>query len=152
MNNETTAENTKEISNMEALILLMQIPKEAEIMLKFFEPSQVYGLFNDKEARSCAVELFQENILTWQTIIKGIEKLESLIENKDEILNNCPITYYDNLPREKKKEFCLKMISNEDFQRDLCNITLDELEKREPEISILAALNIKRSFPSPCNS
>ena len=147
----TATENTQELSRKDVMRLLLDIMPngEAEAMLQAFSYSDIQRLFNKPETLENVKDQVNSSIITYELLLNALKRVPSLVENKDELLQEYAINHYNELSRESKREFCVHMMDQYDFQRDLCDTIFDEVEKQIPEVKpILDVLNVKKNFLS----
>lgn len=151
MENTETTENTQKISRKDVMRLLLDIMPdgEAEAMLAAFSYLDIQKLFNEPETLENVKDQVNSSIITYELLLNALKRIPSLMENKDELLQDYAIEHYNELSRESKREFCAHMMNQYDFQRDLCDTIFDEVEKQIPEVKpILDVLNVKKNFLS----
>lgn len=145
----TATENTQGLSRKDVMRLLLDIMPdgEAEAMLQAFSYSDIQRLFNKPETLENVKDQVNSSIITYELLLNALKRVPSLVENKDELLQEYAINHYNELSRESKREFCVHMMDQYDFQRDLCDTIFDEVEKQVPEVKpILDVLNVKKNF------
>lgn len=114
-------EATQEISKMEVLKLLLDIMPndEAESLLKIFTYTDIQRLFNEPKARKKLFYELNKQIASYGLLSRAINRIPTLVENKDKLLRDYAIEHYNELSRDNKRNFCIDMINQKDFQDDL---------------------------------
>ncbi len=147
----TATENTQELSRKDVMRLLLDIMPDGEAgaMLAAFSYLDIQKLFNEPETLENVKGQVNSSIITYELLLNALKRVPSLVDNKDELLQDYAINHYNELSRESKREFCVHMMDQYDFQRDLCDTIFDEVEKQIPEVKpILDVLNVKKNFLS----
>lgn len=140
---------TQEISRKDVLRLLLDIMPdgEAEVLLKTFTYDQIHQLFIDEESRKNIIGQANNSIIAYELLANAVKRMPSLVENKDNLLRDYAIEHYNELSRESRREFCIEMMNQRDFQHDLCDKIFDEMEKQIPSVKpFMDALNVKENF------
>ncbi len=137
------------ISKKDTMRLLLDVmpDTEAEMLLKMFDYDKIYRIFANKFEQRKIIDQANTGIKGYELLIRAINRIPSLVENKDALLREYAITHYNELSRESKREFCIDMMNQKEFQRDLCDTIFDEMEKQIPAMKpILDGLDIKNNF------
>lgn len=149
MENAIKAEKIQEISKEEVLDILMNIMpgEETAVMLNTVTLPDIQRIFNETETREYLIQQISNDIMKSETFLLALKRIPALIKNKNKLLQKHEVDYYDSLSREDKKAFCIEMINQRDFQRDMCETIFDELERQVSSAKpLLDALDIKKNF------
>ena len=114
--------------------------EEKQIILNMTNIEQLSLLMTSKEAVDDYKKLLEEHIRTCHVAIGAMSKLYEYVNNltndTDFIVGN-----YEKLTDAQKKEIALRLLNNNVFQKDCCNILVSDVEKIIKENPTLKAIN-----------
>lgn len=138
---EENKENTKTLSYDDIMRAIMKLPdKEKNVILTYFDLNKIASAISTEERFKRSMEECVEYANTWVTVSNALLKLYGIINFPDSATDDI-VGDYERLDAPQKKETALKLLNNGDFQRDCCDILVDDMKRIVENDSTLKALD-----------
>lgn len=156
MNNETVDKSKNKHTLKEIVNSMEKLNELNKEIIQKFNINDILNLMNDSEKREEYIqEIYTKSEYCKQFALAVVE-LSMALGNRDlsveqgmiddKVIKNIKEDYR-LLPDDKKKELCLELMNEQQFQRDLCDITIDAAVNAMPELKPLCKMfSVKKNL------
>lgn len=107
--------------------------KHRDSLLKNLKIDLITTVINSKESYDCAIQECEKEIERFSLMADSIRLLADTLMTPEEKVTDT-VDKYISMNEEEKKDFCIKIYKDMEFQRNLCCEIMDNAKREIPEV------------------